>query len=133
MSSHRTKYFRTQATGIVRGVELHVIDGDAALAKLDCKMPHRGQHQHNFLFVVQNVSAFVPDFHHEHNIVLRIEVFESGQLQRQLITQDDPKTPHGADTPFFAAATRVLPAQRREQYLTFSQSRAHFFRQTNGR
>ena len=44
-----------------------------------------------------------------------------------------PVSPASANASFFEAQLLRLPRQRSEQYCTSSQTRAHFFRQVNGR
>ncbi len=57
------------------------------------------------------------------------------QLAMSIIqpTQNDPQDAHGVSGRSTGGAGSAAPRQRREQYFTFSQSRAHFLRQAKGR
>ena len=71
--------------------------------------------------------------HHQHGVTRRIEARERGYAVRELIAQNDPRDAHNVSSRGGGMAGAAAPRQRREQYFTFSQSRAHFLRQAKGR
>ncbi len=89
---HSTAQLPIQAAAVVRVVELHVVDRDAALSQLGGEMPHGRQDQRNLLRMVPHVTAFGLDFDKEDAVAVRLEILQAGQAGTQLIAEYDTET-----------------------------------------
>ena len=85
-----------ETAGVSRVVKAHIVDPRTATAQIRCKMPHRREHQHDLLLMMRNVTALLDDLHHQHGITRGVEVGESGEVERKLIAQHEPKSCHRA-------------------------------------
>jgi hypothetical protein len=54
-------------------------------------MPHRCEHQHQFLLVMLHVGAFRVHFRHQHHVALRIDIGERRDGWAQLVAENDAK------------------------------------------
>jgi hypothetical protein len=88
------------------------------------KIAHGGKDGNDFLGVVQDVIGFLPNLHQHVNRVA-IGRREPAVYWIKLITKDQAEYVH--DFPW------RFRRQRSEQYLTSTQTAAHFFRQKYGR
>jgi hypothetical protein len=83
--------------------------------------------------VLPVVGVFFHYLHHQDNVTAWIEIVQRGQIQRQLVAENNSQDIHDEASPRSDAGRGGVARQRAEQYLTFTQSRAHFLRQTKGR
>jgi hypothetical protein len=122
-----------EAAGIVGRVEPYIVDFQTALAERLGEVAHRRQHQNDLLLVMPDVGVFFHHLHHQDGVTACIEVVQRGQVQRQLVSENNSQDGHDGATPGPDAGRGYIARQRSEQYFTFTQSRSHFFRQTKDR
>ena len=122
-----------EAAGIVGRVEPYIVDRQTALPERLREVAHRRKHQHDLLLVMPDVGVFLHHLHHQDGVTAWTEVLQRGQLQRQLVTENNSQDGHDGASPGPDAGRGGAARQRSEQYFTFAQSRAHFFRQAKGR
>ena len=81
----------------------------------------------------QFVGVFFGQLHHQDHVTPAVDPGEGRKIRLDLATKDDLQHAYGSLT--FCAETigRRASRQRREQYFTLSQSRAHFLRQAKDR
>ena len=81
--------------------------------------------------MMRHVARLSRSLDHQDNILCRINVAQRRQAPRQLVAKDEPQVPGHA--PALGWPGLAVPRQWSEQWVTFSQSRAHFLRQVKGR
>ena len=83
--------------------------------------------------MMPDVGAFRRHHHHQNRIQPWIEVGQSSEVERKLVAENNSQDGHDCGNSGIEMDRGGAARQRSEQYLTFSQSRAHFLRQAKGR
>ena len=85
-----------QRAGILRVVQLHIIDGPARIGEFVGEVAHGREDQGDLLLVVADISRLVADLRHQHNIAGRIGRGECCYIGRELIPENEDQPPPGA-------------------------------------
>ena len=73
------------------GVIMHV---DPSLQQLHPKMPHRREEEHQAGLMTTHVSRLLVELRHRHVVLQRIEPLQRGDLQIQLIAENQNEVSH---------------------------------------
>ena len=91
--------FAGDGAAVIRVVEADVLDPVAFIAQRLGKVAHGAEDQGDFLRMMSDVGRFLHDLDHQQQVVLGIEWLQGGQVERQLVAEDQEQAVgrgHGA-------------------------------------
>ena len=99
-----------QRAAVVRVVQCYVLHAPTMLAQCLGKVTHGTEDQRNFLRVVWHIVRFGGHLCEQHRILLRVQSLQTGQIERQLITQyqGEPASGHNTTTSVFGQRRKWL-------------------------
>ena len=114
--------------GMTACIQFDVVDLDPLFAESFSEAAHRGEHEDDLLLMVSDIGRLLRRLDHQHDVLLRIEIFERGERTRELVAEHEAQRLHDRRPP-----RRNSALQRSEQVFTSAQLARHFFRHSKGR